>query len=239
VTIQAPVMCCSHPANRVVISKPVSGKLVWPPGWGEECSLLSCIADYPVAPHMPLSKKMTVANLQGIKDAHTAARNASRYLPLTLSVRRIDKTDEPVLAPTFIVGFGTDGVQLSPSSTHLDAALAYAPAYQRLFHPVGTPLRKPEIVEPVSPRRCVSVDVEPHIGVILQPSNIAFENTGVRRIIVVVVREQDDLHVLVKSLFFGTEHNYRRPGPVIDPISDIRLWFCRSYLRKSRSAKER
>ena len=63
---------------------------------------------------------------------------------------------------------------------------------------------------------------------ILQPLNIAFENVGIRRIIVVVVRKQDDLHVLVKSLFFGTEHNDWWPGPVIDPISDISLWFCRS-----------
>jgi hypothetical protein len=147
---------------------------------------------------------------------------------LLILVRRIDKTDEPVLAPTFIASFGTNGIRLSPTSAHLDSALRYTPTYQRLLYPVGTTLGEPKIVEPIAPRRCVSVDVETDTGMILQPLNIAFENVGIRRIIVVVVRKQDDLHVLVKSLFFGTEHNDWWPGPMIDPISDISLWFCGS-----------
>lgn len=94
-------------------------------------------------------------------------------------IGRVDKTDEPVLAPAFIISFGADGIQFAPSGADLDTALCYALAYQRLFHPVGAPLRKPQIVEPVPSRRGVSVDLEPHMGMILQPLDIALESIGI------------------------------------------------------------
>jgi hypothetical protein len=43
------------------------------------------------------------------------------------------------------------------------------------------------------------------LGMLLQPLNVTIESALIRGLVVVIVREQDDLHVLVKGFLVGAE----------------------------------
>ena len=53
-----------------------------------------------------------------------------------VSIRRVNKPDDPVLAPAFIVEFTTNWKQLPPWDRQHDPILRNALAYQSLFNPI-------------------------------------------------------------------------------------------------------
>jgi len=59
---------------------------------------------------------------------------------LFLSIWRVNKTDDPVLTPAFIVELGTNWIQLPPPRCHPDPILCNALAYQSLFDPIRSSL---------------------------------------------------------------------------------------------------
>src|SRR5215469_10475519 len=136
--------------------------------------------------------------------------------------RSVLQSDQPILGPALIIQFRTDGIQLSPAGSDFDAVLGNTPADQSALDPICSSLRECEIVNKVTSRRGVSVDVETNIGVILEPLGVAVEDCGIRRFIVVIPGEKEHLQVLIEGFFVWSEHRQWRTRPVIDPIRRVR-----------------
>jgi len=75
----------------------------------------------------------------------------AQYLTLNALIGSVHKTDDPILAPAFVVQFRAHRIQLSPAGGDLDAILRYPAANHGLFDPISAPLCKPKIVDNVVP----------------------------------------------------------------------------------------
>ena len=78
---------------------------------------------------MECNRDIAKVNYEGGQNHTLLTQSNFDWAALNPLVRGVDKTDDAVLAPAFIVAFGANGIQLSPSRTHLDAALGNTSAH--------------------------------------------------------------------------------------------------------------
>ena len=108
----------------------------------------------------------------------------------------------PVLLPALFRGLGAEGL-LFAIADGLNTISADSALYQSILHAVRAIIAKRQVVFGRSTLVSVSLDGEPHTGVLFQEINIALQRgLLVGTDIEFIVFEKDILHGLRKQLFF-------------------------------------